>query len=207
MKIIISALFSVSLLFTTIFAQLAPSVTAKKTAKGINISCLGKAPFNFEIEGEKIKQLESREDGFLYAIDGKTLNITITNASVVLGKNKVIGEENLLKAHQKWELDFQSSFLFQKPLSIAEEETIFVNLSKTAKQRTFFWYFNTPETSAESSENRRALQTALIGDVFLALGSPLNKDDSLAERRQFFNRILSSIKLQTVRKQTKTGKN
>jgi hypothetical protein len=205
MKIIISALFSVSLLFTTIFAQLAPLVTAKKTAKGINISCLGKAPFNFEIEGEKIKQLESREDGFLYSIDGKTLNITVTKASVVLGKNKVTGEENLLKAHQTWELDFQSSFLFQKPLKIAEEETVFVNLGKPAKQQTLFWYFNTPETSPESSENRRALQTTIIGDVFLALGSPLNKEDSLADRRKFFNEILSSLKFPAISKPKRRG--
>jgi hypothetical protein len=205
MKNICLAITVLSLMFTPISAQLAPPLASKKTAKGISVSCKGNKPFDIEVKGKEIKQLESREDGFLYSVDGKILNVTITKASVVIGKEKTVGEENLLKAHQKWELNFQSSFLFQKPLTIAEEKTVFVNLGKTAKQQTLFWYFNTPETSGKSTENRRALQTTIIGDVFLALGSPLNKEDSLADRRQFFNEILSSLKLKTVPKPTKRG--
>jgi hypothetical protein len=199
------AIIVLSLLFTSVSAQLAPPLASKKTASGISISSKGNKPFSIEVKGKEIKQLESREDGFLYSVDGKMLNITITKASVVLGKEKISGEENLLKAHQKWELNFQSSFLFQKPLTIAEEETVFVDLGKTAKQHTLFWYFNTPETSTKSGENRRALQTTTIGDVFLALGSPLNKEDSLADRRQFFNEILSSLKLLTISKPKRRG--
>lgn len=184
-----------------IFAQLAPPLSAKTNAQGTNISVLGKTPFSIVIKGKKHQQIQSREDGFLYSINGKTLNITITKIGVVLGKEKVSGDENLLKTHQKWELNFQSNFLFQKPLVVAEEENVFVNLAKNSKQRTLFWYFNTPETTSKSSENRRIFQTTLIGDVFLALGSPLGTEDSLAERRQFLSEILSSLKMQKISKQ------
>lgn len=179
-----------------IFAQLAPPLSAKTNVERTNILVLGKTPFSIEIKGKKHQQLESREDGFLYSVDGKMLNITITKASVVIGKEKVSGDENLLKAHQKWELNFQSNFLFQKPLAVAEEEAVFINLTKISTQRTLFWYFNTPEPSIKSSENRRAFQTTLIGDVFLALGSLLEKEDSLVDHRQFFNEVLSSLKIQ-----------
>jgi hypothetical protein len=191
-KIYLTSLLLI-VLATTIYAQKPASFIVTKTSKGVNITSMkSNPPFQFDVKGTVVKQLQSRDDGVLLKVDGTIINVLITKVITVIKTQKITDEEKLLKAHQKWELDFQSSFLFQKPLTVEAEESVVLNLFNKQQQRSLFWYFKCPPTKG-SEEDRRAMQVTKIGDTFLALGSPLTPKDSLPERRKLLKEILSSI--------------
>lgn len=194
MKKILS-IFILSLVFSlTILAQENPKVFAVKTENGVAV-CYnnGNKTFAFEIFGKEIKPQNTSPGLMLFVVDGKVFQVNFPKLADILEGKKMTDEKEILKAHQKWEIDFQSESVFKQKLIAENEDTIFLNLPKGESKQTFFWTYKRPEGNANDQFVGDAFQSTLIGDTVLVIGSPLAPNQDLRERRQYFNATLSTL--------------
>lgn len=187
--------FTTILVFSlAIFAQQTPQVFAVKTEKGIAV-CFnnGNKTFAFEIYGKDIKPQNTSPDLMLFLVDGKVFQVNFPKLADVLEGKKISGEKEILKTHQKWEMDFQSDQVFKHKLIAENEDTIFLNLPKGESKQTLFWTYQRPKGSADDQFVGDAFQSTVIGNRILVIGSPLAPNQDLKERRQYFNATLSTL--------------
>lgn len=194
MKKILFGLILVTIYNLAAFAQTTPQVYAVKSDNGIIVVYNNKAnTFAFEIVGKDIKPQNFNSEIMLFLVDGKVFQANFPKLKNVLGSKIIKDEKEILKAHQKWEIDFQSDQVFKQKLTAENEDTIFLNLEKGKSKQTFFWTYKRPAGNTTNQFVGDAFQSTLIGDRIMVVGSPLTPNQDLRERRQFFNGTLSSL--------------
>jgi len=176
------------------FAQQTPQVYAVNSENGVAVFYNnGKKSFAFEIFGKDIKPQTFNPQIMLFLVDGKVLQVNFPTLKAVLGGKIIKNEKDILKTHQKWEIDFQSEQVFKQKLTIENEDSIFLNLPKGENKQTFFWTYQRPAGSTNDQFVGDAFQSTLIGDRIMVIGSPLTPNQDLRERRRYFNGTLSTL--------------
>lgn len=194
MKNILFAIILMIFSGSAIFPQKTPQFFAVKSDHGIIVVYNNKAnTFAFEIFGKDIKPQNMNPGLMLFLVDGKVLQINFPKVKDVLEGKKLTDEKEILKLHQKWEIDFQSDQVFKQKLTAENEDTIFLNLAGGKSQQTFFWTYKRPAGESSKEFVGDAFQSTLIGDRIMVIGSPISPNENLRERRQYFNGTLSTL--------------
>lgn len=192
MKKILFGIILVTFFNLVSFAQ--QTAFAVKTDNGIAVFYNnGKNSFAFEIFGKDIKPQTFNPNIMLFLVDGKVVQVNFPTLKAVLGGKLIKDENAILKAHQKWELDFQSEQVFKQKLKIESEDSIFLNLTKGESKETFFWSYQRPASEKDSQFVGDAFQATVVGDRVMVIGSPLTPNQDITERRRYFNGTLSTI--------------
>lgn len=189
--LILTAVFSLALAAS---AQKAPQAFAVKTDNGLAIFYNnGANSFAFELVGKDIKPQTFGPELMLLLVDQKVVQFNFPKLSDVLGGKSTTNSTEILKLHQKWEIDFQSEQVFKRKLIAENEDLIFLNLKGGKSIETYFWTYQRPEGDNSKQFTGDAFQSLIIGDRMMVVGSPLTSNQDLSEQRRYFNGTLSSL--------------